>query len=143
MHFNPPTPCGVGLGALSTPENDAFHFNPPTPCGVGHRMIPSLYASCHNFNPPTPCGVGLGASLNSPDKSSISISSSLLRLQDTASFVISSMYSSISTHTQFCHKKLYISVPYFHRYASQTHDNRLRRRDLLTPGSCSYGLISK
>ena len=36
-----------------------------------------------------------------------------------------------------------VSVQYLHRYDSQTHENRLRRWGLLTPESCSYGLISK
>ena len=38
---------------------------------------------------------------------------------------------------------LFVSVQYLHRYDSQTHENRLRRWGLLTPESCSYGLISK
>ena len=56
LHFNPPTPCGVGLEGL---PSRLLHtnFNPPTPCGVG-RGLPCLSPPSADFNPPTPCGVG-------------------------------------------------------------------------------------
>ena len=57
LHFNPPTPCGVGrrpVGQLRIVKN----FNPPTPCGVGPAPT-SDFPGRRYFNPPTPCGVGL------------------------------------------------------------------------------------
>ena len=55
-HFNPPTPCGVGLAGAN--NNGRYgDFNPPTPCGVGHRAAGGTNCGT-DFNPPTPCGVG-------------------------------------------------------------------------------------
>ena len=80
IHFNPPTPCGVGPIRLITQKITDNNFNPPTPCGVGqpgkNPKNPVNSISIHppragwdshatvspltrcNFNPPTPCGVG-------------------------------------------------------------------------------------
>ena len=80
LHFNPPTPCGVGRYknllktagiAISihpphagwdfihrTVGSNGQHFNPPTPCGVG-PLADAVIGTDINFNPPTPCGVGL------------------------------------------------------------------------------------
>ena len=50
-HFNPPTPCGVGLRPQCRSRCPEY-FNPPTPCGVGQRIqvTPSawpLFQSTH------------------------------------------------------------------------------------------------
>ena len=37
-HFNPPTPCGVGLHSVWD-SSQAINFNPPTPCGVGQQKF--------------------------------------------------------------------------------------------------------
>ena len=56
-HFNPPTPCGVGLEALHAVD-DAQQFQSTHPVWGGTPSGPSLFLSRMNFNPPTPCGVG-------------------------------------------------------------------------------------
>ena len=57
QHFNPPTPCGVGLdGDLFV--HGGLDFNPPTPCGVGPEQGNCIHQRREHFNPPTPCGVG-------------------------------------------------------------------------------------
>ena len=40
--FNPPTPCGVGLPAVSAENQAGKYFNPPTPCGVGRARVAAL-----------------------------------------------------------------------------------------------------
>ena len=47
LHFNPPTPCGVGLPVMILRLLHSSNFNPPTPCGVGQSydtfaMVKSL-----------------------------------------------------------------------------------------------------
>ena len=79
-HFNPPTPCGVGLGFVCPRHKlETFQSTHPvwggTPCSIQavHRKHISIHPprvgwDCfasnfcgvrRNFNPPTPCGVGL------------------------------------------------------------------------------------
>ena len=58
LHFNPPTPCGVGQYYPIGRCYKVAYFNPPTPCGVGHILVDWPFG-WKNFNPPTPCGVGL------------------------------------------------------------------------------------
>ena len=41
-HFNPPTPCGVGLGCKLL-NVQTLHFNPPTPCGVGLTLTVNFF----------------------------------------------------------------------------------------------------
>ena len=85
IDFNPPTPCGVGLGGRNFAKPNIVYFNPPTPCGVGRYdrflVCNATKISIHppragwdtdvsrassrptDFNPPTPCGVGLASGI--------------------------------------------------------------------------------
>ena len=52
LHFNPPTPWGVGLEVIHSRGLPLDHFNPPTPWGVGHGIndrlaFQSLFQSTH------------------------------------------------------------------------------------------------
>ena len=56
LHFNPPTPRGVGPSSLTSSTLET-NFNPPTPRGVGH-LNQTIFGLREHFNPPTPRGVG-------------------------------------------------------------------------------------
>ena len=56
-HFNPPAPCGAGLGPWLQASERAY-FNPPAPCGAGRALCVPTFCGKH-FNPPAPCGAGL------------------------------------------------------------------------------------
>ena len=58
--FNPPAPCGAGLGLVMA-STQRRYFNPPAPCGAG-RCISAAARTLRNFNPPAPCGAGLVSS---------------------------------------------------------------------------------
>ena len=47
VHFNPPTPCGVGQ-LSPCPLHQRSYFNPPTPCGVG-LSPPLSFGGIHRF----------------------------------------------------------------------------------------------
>ncbi len=54
VHFNPPTPWGVGPDTVNHSERQC-HFNPPTPWGVGQQNCTKKYAifiqskQCYRF----------------------------------------------------------------------------------------------
>ena len=56
-HFNPPTPCGVGLHhQAGNAGSNHISIHPPRVGWDGRKRVELLLL--HNFNPPTPCGVG-------------------------------------------------------------------------------------
>ena len=63
-HFNPPAPCGAGLGPWLQASERAY-FNPPAPCGAGRALCVPTFCGKH-FNPPAPCGAGLVLSKVNP-----------------------------------------------------------------------------
>ena len=50
-YFNPPIPCGMGLGLPEDVQKDRQDFNPPIPCGMGppqsHRRMRHNLISIH------------------------------------------------------------------------------------------------
>ena len=55
-YFNPPAPCGAGLGSSCFAWR-ASNFNPPAPCGAGQQLSAAGFRD-RDFNPPAPCGAG-------------------------------------------------------------------------------------
>ena len=58
-YFNPPVPCGAGLGNLA-PDTIIIPFQSTRPLRGGTACRTWTCALSSNFNPPAPCGAGLG-----------------------------------------------------------------------------------
>ena len=58
--FNPPSPCGEGLGTFGAMAWVVVGFNPPSPCGEGPTVVVETFFHT-GFNPPSPCGEGHGS----------------------------------------------------------------------------------